>query len=688
MERTKGKRSVVKVGSVFETLLTYNVVRLIRNPGPYAEFVVKEGENERQMRIEPIDRKKLKYTAEILKRTNGIDDKRYTPEFFEFGQNKELRTNFLITNLYGIQIEEVRKALKKSFTPDCVLNIAKQTLEAIKVLHSAGFISRNVKPATFSIGHGKKADQIILSDFRITRVHLDDKTKLPREPRKFVKWIGTARYASINAMRERDQGRRDDIESWIYMIIDLYDADIGLPWKKAAREKVVESKEVFKNHDYAAPYEKIPVQFKSLLDLVHSWNYDTTPDYDAIHVILNEIIDAKKLDIKICDWIDKLTPDIEEQVVLEAMEKTPDNKCSGQDDFEFAKVKKIAERKKMNPNDVIKNGSCHWRVVVLLGSGGFGDVYKVYNEKGKKDKFYALKTESEDGKKAMLRLKVEMQVMMCIQEFRKGKTTTAGHKHFVEFVDRGKSDYLKCKFIVMSLVGPSLEDVRKKYKVDLSHRSTPFVIAVQSLEAVHDLHNLGFLHRDIKPANFAVGIGPDEPTVFILDFGICRSYLDPVTKKHRAPRKSVKFLGTLRFASRACMKSTDQGRKDDLECWLYMIFDIMDEENGIPWRRVKNREKILAAKVLFFQFKLESAYENISKKMKQIVGYVDSLEYQSLPDYQFIEKRLIKIAEGLNAPITKKVEWAGKLNKVPREDRFGESSSDSDLPTGSDEDDD
>uniref|UniRef100_A0A1I7V2I9 Protein kinase domain-containing protein n=1 Tax=Caenorhabditis tropicalis TaxID=1561998 RepID=A0A1I7V2I9_9PELO len=322
--------------------------------------------------------------------------------------------------------------------------------------------------------------------------------------------------------------------------------------------------------------------------------------------------------------------------------------------------KKKKPRKIMNPDDTIKNGPFSWRVETLLGSGGFGDVYKVYDEKNKA-KHYALKTESEDGKKSMLRLKVEVKVFMTITEGR--KTNPNGFKHFVEFVDRGKSEDLGCKFVVMSLVGPSLDDVRKKYGVTLNDRSTPYIVAIQSLEAVRDLHSVGFLHRDIKPANFAVGFGPTEPTVFMLDFGIGRSYLDPKTKQHRAPRKSVKFLGTLRYASRACIKGIDQGRKDDVECWIYMVFDIFDPEEGIVWKKVAGRDKITRAKEKFFEGKSKEAYKLVPYNLKTIVSYVDSLRFQSAPDYPFMINYLFTMSNQAGFPINdmNKGAWVGSL---------------------------
>ena len=51
----------------------------------------------------------------------------------------------------------------------------------------------------------------------------------------------------------------------------------------------------------------------------------------------------------------------------------------------------------------------------------------------------------------------------------------------------------------------------------------------------------------------------------MLDFGIARRYVSSGTKVLRIPRDSVKFLGTLKYASRACHLQKEQSRKDDLE---------------------------------------------------------------------------------------------------------------------------
>ncbi|KAK6047217.1 hypothetical protein COOONC_15278, partial [Cooperia oncophora] len=210
-----------------------------------------------------------------------------------------------------------------------------------------------------------------------------------------------------------------------------------------------------------------------------------------------------------------------------------------------------------------------WRVLKLLGSGGFGDVYKVVKENDPDKQEYAMKTEMCEGDKRMLRLKIEVRVLgLCTLVENPDKK-----KHFLELIDRGKTE--KFKFLVMGLVGKSLEDLRKNVVCRNFSKSTGMQAALQTLVSIGDLHDVGYLHRDIKPQNFAIGLGENEKMIYMLDFGIARKFTVGNTKQVKVPRLQVKFLGTLRFASRACHNGIEQGRKDDLETWIFMVFLIL-----------------------------------------------------------------------------------------------------------------
>ncbi|VDO80237.1 unnamed protein product [Haemonchus placei] len=103
------------------------------------------------------------------------------------------------------------------------------------------------------------------------------------------------------------------------------------------------------------------------------------------------------------------------------------------------------------------------------------------------------------------------------------------------------------------------------------------------------LFQIGFLHRDLKPGNLAVGpIGtPQFRLIHIFDFGLARQYV--ITSggerpKLRRPRPRVHFRGTLRYCSINCQQKGEQGRDDDLWCFLYMLAEL---RGPLPWASIR-----------------------------------------------------------------------------------------------------
>ncbi|PAV64495.1 hypothetical protein WR25_15007 [Diploscapter pachys] len=88
----------------------------------------------------------------------------------------------------------------------------------------------------------------------------------------------------------------------------------------------------------------------------------------------------------------------------------------------------------------------------------------------------------------------------------------------------------------MSLVGKSLEDLRRQVLCKNFSKSTAMKISLQALEAISDLHSVGFLHRDIKPANFASSLSDELQLIYVLDFGIARNPKETTTRLISAGR--------------------------------------------------------------------------------------------------------------------------------------------------------
>ena len=107
-------------------------------------------------------------------------------------------------------------------------------------------LHRDIKPDNFLIGRKQNISKIFMIDFGLAKKYVGkDKEHIAYKDNKDL--TGTARYASINTHLGIEQGRRDDLESLIYVLI--YFLKGCLPWqsmkgqcKKEKYDKIMERK--------------------------------------------------------------------------------------------------------------------------------------------------------------------------------------------------------------------------------------------------------------------------------------------------------------------------------------------------------------------------------------------------------------------------------------------------------------
>ncbi|CAB3405145.1 unnamed protein product [Caenorhabditis bovis] len=275
-----------------------------------------------------------------------------------------------------------------------------------------------------------------------------------------------------------------------------------------------------------------------------------------------------------------------------------------------------------------------WTIVKKLGEGGCGAVYLCSDPTGK----YALKVEGISEQ--MQVLKMEVLVL--------AELTKRGSRHFCKIEDKGR--YGNFNYVVMTLVGKSLQDLRKGTPQQSLSLACSLSCGVQALEALEDLHNIGYLHRDVKPGNYTIGRMElnELRKVYILDFGMARKFTDN-NGVIRKPRAAAGFRGTVRYAPIACHKQIDLGRKDDIETWMYMQVELT--VGRVPWKEITDMNAVGQAKIAI-RNNLDKMFVHPcpSNEFKQILQMIDSWDYFADPRYEDIYRLMKQALQNCGKP--------------------------------------
>ena len=210
-------------------------------------------------------------------------------EVLSFGRNQNY--NIMVQPLLGDSLYKLFLKCKKKFTLKDICLIGLQCLERIEWIHIKNIIHRDIKPDNFLMGI-KDPRIIYLIDFGLSKKYRSERTSKHILFTLTKKLTGTARYASINALKGFELSRRDDLESFCYMIIFFLIKK--LPWQgvkaqtQAKRNrKICELKEDFNIYEHK---NSIPNEFIKIFKYVKRLKFDEEPDYKMIRNAFKKIL--------------------------------------------------------------------------------------------------------------------------------------------------------------------------------------------------------------------------------------------------------------------------------------------------------------------------------------------------------------------------------------------------------------
>ncbi|XP_062607865.1 rho-associated protein kinase 2-like isoform X2 [Saccostrea cucullata] len=237
----------------------------------------------------------LKMEVAVLKKLQGQD---HVCRFIGCGRNEKY--NYVVMTLQGKNLAELRRSQSRGcFSLSTTLRLGAQILKAIESIHEVGFLHRDVKPSNFAMGRlPKDSKKVFMLDFGLARQYTTPTGEV-RPPRAAAGFRGTVRYASVNAHKNKEMGRHDDLWSLFYMLVEFLAGQ--LPWRKIKdKEQVGQMKE---KYDHTQMLKNMPPEFKTFLEHIESLEYHDKPDYSLMHNLFEQCIRRKAIkDTDPYDW--------------------------------------------------------------------------------------------------------------------------------------------------------------------------------------------------------------------------------------------------------------------------------------------------------------------------------------------------------------------------------------------------
>lgn len=269
-------------------------------------------------------------TSTLLARDSRVELEPGFPRIFWCGVQDDYA--ILVMQRLGRSVESILNAYLGAMPAPLAYWLAHQMLQRIQTMHNKGFLHRDLKPDNFMIGPATamtltatttttapaiaiaaaaaavttaKYQLLYLIDMGLCKKFWSDtKGHIPYQESQNVN--GTIRYASIHAQFGEEQSRRDDLESWFYLLVYMLYG--RLPWqqqpqqlqriphvkpskRKDKQEWTLETKISFPLYDWVKPLGETLL---TLYIYLVSLPFDSTPDYAYLARVLEQTMEQNE----------------------------------------------------------------------------------------------------------------------------------------------------------------------------------------------------------------------------------------------------------------------------------------------------------------------------------------------------------------------------------------------------------
>lgn len=239
----------------------------------------------------------------ILNRMQGLGN---FPPFYGDWYDKDF--SYFIEGHMGFDVKKLFKLCDKSLDLFSVISIGIDLVENIEILHSNGFLHRDLKLDNISFGplcieNIRFKNKVGILDFGNSKL-LRKKDGKINFNKVNISCRGNKMFASTNALKNKDILPGDDLESIFYILIYLLNG--SLPWEIGKNVEINNKSEVIIKIRESFPTcvlcQKFPLSFQKLFDEIKDGHKANNPEYQKII----KIFEAIKKDCKVNKLKEKL----------------------------------------------------------------------------------------------------------------------------------------------------------------------------------------------------------------------------------------------------------------------------------------------------------------------------------------------------------------------------------------------
>jgi eukaryotic-like serine/threonine-protein kinase len=204
-----------------------------------------------------------------------------------------------------------------------------------------------------------------------------------------------------------------------------------------------------------------------------------------------------------------------------------------------------------------------YKLLQEIGRGGFGVVWMAEQEEPIRRRV-ALKIikAGMDTKEVIARFEAERQALALMD-----------HPNIAHVFDAGATEAGRPYFVMELVRGTAITTYCDENRLSLEARLRLFVLVCQ---AVQHAHQKGVIHRDLKPSNILVTLHDGVPVPKVIDFGIAKATISPLTEKTLFTRFNA-FIGTPAYTSPEQMEMSglDVDTRSDVYSLGVLLYELL-----------------------------------------------------------------------------------------------------------------